>query len=132
MALAALAQSLGSLIYLASCRCYPVPLAGYLAGNIVYVFLFIAYVAFWLRSRRHAAYAHREPSPRRWWRLYNASDQPVERQESQPQPRSRAAHRGGPGVEDDPDSLPVRHPEPADLRRALSTRDLPVPKAKHE
>ncbi|KAK7918453.1 hypothetical protein PG985_010327 [Apiospora marii] len=130
-ALAALVQSLGSLVYLASCRCYPVPLAAYLAGNIVYVVLFVVYVAFWLWSRRHAAYAHRDPSPRRWWRLYNASGEPAERPQ-QPQSMSRGVHREGPGIEDDTESLPVRHPEPADLGRGLSARDLPVPKAKHE
>lgn len=130
-ALTALVQSLGSLVYLASCRCYPLPLAAFLAGNLVYTVLFVAYVAFWLWSRRHAAYAHRDPSPRRWvWRPYNASDEPVERQE-QPPP-SRAVYREEARVEDDPDSLPVRHPEPADLRRELSIRRLPVPKAKHE
>ncbi|KAK8091705.1 hypothetical protein PG997_002066 [Apiospora hydei] len=94
--LAALVQSLGSLIYLAVCRCYPVPHAPFLAGNIVYVVLWCVYVPFWLWSFRHAAYARREPSPQRWWRLYNPSDEPVEQQ-----PR-RARERGPVGGHVDP------------------------------
>ncbi|KAK7960701.1 hypothetical protein PG988_011915 [Apiospora saccharicola] len=136
-ALAAFVQYLGSLIYMASCRCYPLPLAAYLAGNIVYVVLFVVYVAFWLWSRRHAAYMHRSPSPQRWWRVYNASDGPVERPEpSQPQPGSTGVRRDPEAViEDNPDRLTVRHPEPTDLPREVPARKplpTPVPKAKHD
>ncbi|KAK7937786.1 uncharacterized protein PG986_014654 [Apiospora aurea] len=130
--LAALVQSLGALIYLAVCRCYPVPHAPFLAGNIIYVVLWCVYVPFWLWSCRHAAYARREPSPQRWWRLYNPSDEPVEQQPRRTRERGPVGGHVDPHVPGETHAMVVRHPEPADLERGIQDWGLAVPKAKHE
>ncbi|KAK8022565.1 hypothetical protein PG993_013332 [Apiospora rasikravindrae] len=104
--LAALAQSLGSLIYLATCRCYPVPprpLPGRqrpLRGPLV----------------RLRPVLDPEPAPRR---LFAPGAVPA--------PVVAAGNYGDPRAPEETHMM-VRHPEPAEIEGW----GLAVPKAKHE
>ncbi|KAK8006939.1 hypothetical protein PG989_000929 [Apiospora arundinis] len=151
-ALAAQVQAVASLIWVSVHRHYPVPIEVFLGCNIVYVVLFFVYIPFWLSSRYHAQFSHRDPSPRRYEFVGHhqaaahgadgGGGEPMTQpgtargQQQQPQQPLYVGAVHNVEVLANPlageSTFAVHHTQPSDLEHQSQYSGLKVPKSKHE